>query len=50
MLPKTAQEANAAEPIAKSTQDLAEQNGVRYVSNLGLENWQPADSHKYDLI
>lgn len=38
------------EPIAKFTQELAKKSGVRRVFNVGLEEWQPADGDKYDLV
>lgn len=38
------------EPIAKFTQDLEKKSGVRRVFNMGLEEWQPTEGDKYDLI
>lgn len=45
-----AQEVDVVEPIAKFTKDLAEKPGVRHVFNVGLEEWQPADDDRYDLM
>ncbi|KAF3770384.1 hypothetical protein M406DRAFT_246186 [Cryphonectria parasitica EP155] len=50
LLLNIAQEVDVVEPIAKFTQDLARKQGVRQVFNVGLEEWQPAEGDRYDLI
>lgn len=36
--------------MAKFTQGLQGKEGVRNVYNLGLQDWQPVDGLRYDLI
>lgn len=38
------------EPIAKFTKDLEKKSGVRRVFSVGLEEWQPAEGDKYDVV
>jgi protein N-terminal methyltransferase len=38
------------EPISKFTAALQGKPGVRSVFNMGLEDWQPEEGVKYDLI
>lgn len=43
-------EVDIVEPIAKFTEALSKKPGVRQVFNIGLEEWQPGEDVKYDLI
>lgn len=47
---QVAQEVDVVEPIAKFTQNLATKTGVRQVFNIGLEEWEPRENDKYDLV
>lgn len=38
------------EPIARFTEPLKGTKGVRNIFNVGLEDWQPIEGTKYDLI
>lgn len=38
------------EPVAKFTAALNGKRGVRKILNIGLEEWQPAEGDRYDLV
>ncbi|ROW14369.1 hypothetical protein VPNG_03876 [Cytospora leucostoma] len=50
LLLNIALEVDIVEPIAKFTEALSKKSGVRQVFNIGLEEWQPGEDVKYDLI
>lgn len=41
---------DVVEPIAKFTASLGQVAGVRSVSNIGLEEWEPQPGVTYDLV
>ncbi|KAL7791023.1 alpha-N-methyltransferase NTM1 [Trichoderma ceciliae] len=45
-----ADEVDVIEPVAKFTKGLEDKEGVRNVYNLGLQDWEPVEGLKYDLI
>lgn len=45
-----AEQVDAIEPIAKFIERLKSAGGVREAFNLGLEEWEPEEDVKYDLI
>ncbi|KAL8387897.1 hypothetical protein RB595_009593 [Gaeumannomyces hyphopodioides] len=45
-----AKNVDVVEPIAKFTATLGEVAGVRSVSNIGLEEWEPQAGATYDLV
>ncbi|RYO83844.1 hypothetical protein DL766_004140 [Monosporascus sp. MC13-8B] len=50
LLLDVAESVDVIEPVAKFTASLQDKHGVRKVFNVGLEEWQPIDGTKYDLI
>ncbi|KAK4122229.1 hypothetical protein N657DRAFT_621458 [Parathielavia appendiculata] len=50
LLDGIAEEVDIIEPIAKFTASLEGKPGVRSILNMGLEDWQPEDGVRYDLI
>lgn len=50
LLLEVAEQVDVVEPIAKFTASLTGKAGVRNVHNVGLEEWQPADDVRYDLV
>lgn len=50
LLLNLATEVDVVEPIAKFTEELGKKPGVRHVFNMGLEEWQPKEGDKYDLV
>ncbi|RYP65721.1 hypothetical protein DL771_008166 [Monosporascus sp. 5C6A] len=50
LLLDVAESVDVIEPVAKFTASLQDKHGVRKVFNVGLEEWQPVDGMKYDLI
>lgn len=45
-----AKEVDVVEPMAKFTAGLEGMERVRKVFTVGLEEWQPADDDRYDLV
>ncbi|KAL8295127.1 hypothetical protein RB600_000887 [Gaeumannomyces tritici] len=45
-----AKNVDVVEPIAKFTATLGEVTGVRSISNIGLEEWEPQAGTTYDLV
>lgn len=45
-----ADEVDVIEPVAKFTAGLQGKEGVRNVYNHGLQDWEPVDGLRYDLI
>ncbi|KAL8414210.1 hypothetical protein RB594_005437 [Gaeumannomyces avenae] len=45
-----AKNVDVVEPIAKFTATLGEATGVRSISNIGLEEWEPPAGTTYDLV
>ncbi|KAL8355843.1 hypothetical protein RB601_001238 [Gaeumannomyces tritici] len=45
-----AKNVDVVEPIAKFTATLGEVTGVRSISNIGLEEWEPQTGTTYDLV
>ncbi|ROW12741.1 hypothetical protein VMCG_00668 [Cytospora schulzeri] len=50
LLLSVAEEVDVVEPIAKFTEELSKKSGVREVYNVGLEEWQPGEDVRYDII
>ncbi|OAQ95885.1 hypothetical protein LLEC1_02887 [Akanthomyces lecanii] len=50
LLLSVAEEVDVVEPIARFTEPLKGTKGVRNIFNVGLEDWQPIEGTKYDLI
>ncbi|KAK4185175.1 hypothetical protein QBC35DRAFT_454532 [Podospora australis] len=50
LLDGIAKEVDVIEPIAKFTASLQGKPGVKTIHNMGLEEWQPTEDTKYDLI
>lgn len=45
-----AEEVDLIEPVAKFTDHLQGKEGIRNIFNVGLEEWQPLEDVRYDLI
>lgn len=45
-----AKQVDVVEPVAKFTVALRGKRGVRNIFNVGLEEWQPVEGVKYDLV
>lgn len=50
LLDGIAQQVDVIEPIAKFTAVLEGKPGVRNIFSMGLEDWQPSEHIRYDLI
>lgn len=50
LLLSIAEEVDIVEPIAKFTDELSKKAGVREVFNVGLEEWEPTEGARYDII
>ncbi|KOS22135.1 Alpha N-terminal protein methyltransferase 1 [Escovopsis weberi] len=50
LLVDIAEQVDVVEPIAKFTQKLVGRPGVRHIHNIGLQDWEPAEGLRYDLI
>lgn len=50
LLDGIAEQVDVIEPIAKFTTGLQSTPGVRQIFNMGLEDWQPSEGIRYDLI
>ncbi|KAK1770942.1 alpha N-terminal protein methyltransferase 1 [Phialemonium atrogriseum] len=50
LLVDVAKQVDVIEPVAKFTAALRGKRGVRNISNVGLEEWQPVEGVQYDLV
>ncbi|KAL7936461.1 alpha-N-methyltransferase NTM1 [Trichoderma chlorosporum] len=50
LLLNVAEQVDVVEPVAKFTAVLQSKTGVRNVFNIGLQDWQPTEDVRYDLI
>lgn len=50
LLLRVSEHVDVVEPIAKFTAALQGKPGVRAISNVGLEEWQPPAGQEYDLV
>ncbi|EGX90742.1 DUF858 domain protein [Cordyceps militaris CM01] len=50
LLLHVADEVDVVEPVARFTEPLKGTKGVRQIYNVGLEEWQPIQGTKYDII
>lgn len=50
LLLRVSEHVDVVEPIAKFTAALQGKPGVRAISNVGLEEWQPVAGQEYDLV
>ncbi|EFR01952.1 DUF858 domain-containing protein [Nannizzia gypsea CBS 118893] len=50
VLLEIAEQVDVIEPVIKFTARLQGRNGIRGIFNVGIEEWQPAQDVKYDLI
>ncbi|UKZ83201.1 hypothetical protein TrVFT333_011006 [Trichoderma virens FT-333] len=50
LLLNIAEQVDVIEPVAKFTAALQSKPGVRNVFNVGLQDWQPTDEVRYDLV
>lgn len=50
LLVKVSKQVDVIEPVAKFTEGLKNNAGVRNIFNVGLESWKPNEGDQYDLI